>query len=341
MSILLILYCAVECKQLNKKYMKKIFYLFCVAVITASCVSQAKYNELLESEANLYTQAKECDKELNKAKAKIQDLETLVAKLNQEKELIEEDTTRLSRELQRVVEDCNKMQEQNASLLEKLKSSKTKDEIQKMLEEIQALQTELIQREDALFKAERSLKEKQAELEDRNAKITELTKLLEERDNYLNSLKDKVMKALAPFEADGLKVSEKGGKVYVSMDEKLLFQSGRWVVDAKGAKAIRELSKVLATTKDVDIVVEGHTDNVPFAGNGNVLDNWDLSVKRATSIVRILLENKDIDPTKVSASGRSEYCPIETANTKEARQANRRIEIILTPNLDELLKIFE
>lgn len=321
--------------------MKKIFYLFCVAVVSASCVTQAKYNEVLESEANLYAQAQECDKELNKAKAKIQDLETLVAKLNQEKEQIEEDTTRLSRELQRVVEDCNNMHEQNQNLLEKLKSSKTKDEIQKMLEEIQALQSELINREDALFKAERALKDKQQELADRNAKITELTTLLEERDSHLNSLKDKVVKALAPFEAEGLKVSSKDGKVYVSMDEKLLFQSGRWVVDAKGAKAIRELSKVLATTKDVDIVVEGHTDNVPFSGNGNVLDNWDLSVKRATSIVRILLENSDINPAKVSASGRSEYCPIDTADTKEARKANRRIEIILTPDLDELLKIFE
>lgn len=321
--------------------MKKIFYLFCLAVLSASCVTQAKYNEVVESEARLYEQAKECDKELNKAKAKITDLEAKIAKLSQEKELIEEDTTRLSKELQRVVEDCNKMQEQNSNLLEKLKGASSKEEIQSMLEEIQALQSELIQREDALFKAERALKEKQAELEERNAKITELTKLLEERDSYLNSLKDKVMKALAPFESEGLKVSEKGGKVYVSMDEKLLFQSGRWVVDAKGVNAIRELSKVLATTKDVDIVVEGHTDNVPYTGSGNILDNWDLSVKRATSIVRILLENKDIDPAKVSASGRSEYCPIETANTKEARQANRRIEIILTPNLDELLKIFE
>lgn len=321
--------------------MKKIFYLFCLAVLSASCVTQAKYNEVLESEANLYAQAQECDKELNKAKAKIQDLETKLSKLNKEKEQIEEDTIRLSKELQRVVADCNKMQEQNLNLLEKLQSSKTKDEFQTLLEEINALQTELIQREDALFKAERALKEKQIELEDRNAKITELTKLLDERDNYLNSLKDKVMKALAPFETEGLKVSEKGGKVYVSMDEKLLFQSGRWVVDAKGARAIRELSKVLATTKDVDIVVEGHTDNVPFDGNGNILDNWDLSVKRATSIVRILLENKDIDPAKVSASGRSEYCPIDTADTKEARKANRRIEIILTPNLDELLKIFD
>ena len=89
------------------------------------------------------------------------------------------------------------------------------------------------------------------------------------------------------------------------------------------------------------IEIEGHTDNVPFSGNGNVLDNWDLSVKRATSIVRILLENSDINPAKVSASGRSEYCPIDTADTKEARKANRRIEIILTPDLDELLKIFE
>ena len=321
--------------------MKKIIYLFCVGIFASSCVTQAKYNEVVESEARLYEQAQECDKELNKANAKIQDLETKLSKLSKEKDQIEADTIRLSRELQRVVEDCNKMQEQNSNLLDKLKGAKSKEEIQKMLEEIQNLQSELIQREDALFKAERALKEKQEELEERNAKITELTKLLEERDNHLNSLKEKVVKALAPFETEGLKVSSKGGKVYVSMDEKLLFQSGRWVVDTKGAKAIRELSNVLATTKDVDIVVEGHTDNVPFSGNGNIIDNWDLSVKRATSIVRILLENKNIDPANVSASGRSEYCPIDTADTKEARKANRRIEIILTPNLDELLKIFE
>ena len=321
--------------------MKKLIYLLCAGILAASCVTQAKYNEVLDSEARLYEQAKNCDKELNKAKAKISDLEAQIAKLSQEKEIIEEDTTRLSKELQRVVEDCNRMQEQNSNLLEKLKNASSKEDIQSMLEEIQALQSELIQREDALFKAERALKEKQQELEERNAKITELTKLLEERDNHLNSLKDKVVKALAPFEADGLKVSSKGGRVYVSMDEKLLFQSGRWVVDAKGVTAIRELSKVLATTKDVDIMVEGHTDNVPYAGNGNVLDNWDLSVKRATSIVRILLENKDLDPARVTAAGRSEYFPLDNANTVEARKANRRTEIILTPNLDELLKIFE
>ncbi len=321
--------------------MKKIIFLFCIGIIATSCVTKAKYNEVLDSESKLYEQAKECNKELNKANAKISDLEAQITKLSKEKEIIEEDTTKLSRELQRVIADCNNMHEQNQNLLEKLKSSKGKEEIQSMLEEIQGLQSELIQREDALFKAERALKEKQAELEDRNAKITELTKLLEERDTHLNSLKDKVMKALAPFEADGLTVTSKGGKVYVSMDEKLLFQSGKWVVDTKGSNAIRELSKVLATTKDVDIVVEGHTDDVPFSGNGNVLDNWDLSVKRATSIVRILLENKDINPANVSASGRGEFCPVNTESTKEARAANRRIEIILTPDLDELLKIFE
>jgi chromosome segregation ATPase len=121
--------------------MKKLIYLFCAGILASSCVTQAKYNEVLESEANLYAQVQECDKELNKAKAKIQDLETKLSKLIKEKEQIEEDTTRLSKELQRVVEDCNNMHEQNQNLLEKLKSSKTKDEIQKMLEEIQALQS--------------------------------------------------------------------------------------------------------------------------------------------------------------------------------------------------------
>jgi chemotaxis protein MotB len=138
-----------------------------------------------------------------------------------------------------------------------------------------------------------------------------------------------------------LQIESRNGRIYVSLDEKLLFQSGKWNVDSRGKQAIKQLSSVLAAQKDIDILVEGHTDNVPYGGNGNVTDNWDLSVKRATAIVRILLENKELEASRVMAAGRGEFNPIDTANTKEARQKNRRTEIILTPKLTDLLQLFE
>jgi chemotaxis protein MotB len=219
--------------------------------------------------------------------------------------------------------------------------TKSKEEIQAMLSEIQALQSELMAREDALFKAERDLQEKQNQLEAQNAKITELTALIEQQAQKMQDIKDKIQKALVGYEGDGLQIESRNGRIYVSLDEKLLFQSGKWNVDARGKKAIQQLSAVLAANKDIDILVEGHTDNVPYAGNGHVLDNWDLSVKRATAIVRILLENRDLEASRVMAAGRGEFNPIDTADTKEARQKNRRTEIILTPKLTELLQLFE
>jgi chemotaxis protein MotB len=233
------------------------------------------------------------------------------------------------------------MQEQNKELFDKLKATKSKEEIQAMLSEIQALQGELMAREDALFKAERDLQDKQNQLEAQNAKITELTALIEAQNAKMQDIKNKIQNALVGYEGDGLQIESRNGRIYVSLDEKLLFQSGKWNVDSRGKQAIKQLSSVLAAQKDIDILVEGHTDNVPYGGNGNVTDNWDLSVKRATAIVRILLENKELEASRVMAAGRGEFNPIDTANTKEARQKNRRTEIILTPKLTDLLQLFE
>jgi chemotaxis protein MotB len=136
-------------------------------------------------------------------------------------------------------------------------------------------------------------------------------------------------------------VKQKNGKVYVSMEESLLFASGKYEVTAKGADALKKLSKVLESNVDINIMVEGHTDNVPYKGTDQLLDNWDLSAKRATTVVRILLNGSGINPERITAAGRSEYAPIDKANTPEARSKNRRTEIILSPKLDELLKIIE
>lgn len=222
-----------------------------------------------------------------------------------------------------------------------MQASKSEEEYTKLMTEINSLQDELVRREDALFKAERLLLDKQKELEIQNAKMVELTRTVEQQEQKMQEIKNLVKNALVGFEGNGLEIYNKNGRVYVSLDEQLLFQSGKWDVDSRGVSALNNLSNVLAQNKDINIVVEGHTDDVPYKGTGNIQDNWDLSVKRATSIVRILLRNNEINPTRITASGHGEFFPVETGRTPEARKKNRRTEIILTPNLDSLIKAFE
>jgi chemotaxis protein MotB len=217
--------------------------------------------------------------------------------------------------------------------LDILKTGST-SEIEILMEELQNTRRDLTLREDRLREAEK-------ELEDRNARLIELQEVLAQKEQAVKDLRDKVMRALVGFTDDGLTVHEKNGKVYVSMDEKLLFKTGRWDVDPNGQRALRDLSKLLAENPDINIMVEGHTDDVPMRGSGEVKDNWDLSVMRATAVTKILTQNPQLDPERIIAAGRSEYVPLVPEKTPEARQMNRRTEIILTPKLDELLEILE
>ena len=178
------------------------------------------------------------------------------------------------------------------------------------------------------------LAEKEAKLAEKEARLEELQSILDQKDAEVKALRNKVTNALKGFQDKGLSIHEKNGKVYVSVDAELLFASGSWEIDNKVKETLSELGKVLAADQDINVVIEGHTDNVPFKGSGNVKDNWDLSVMRATSVVKEILKNKEINPQRITASGRSEYLPIDTDRAK-----NRRIEIILTPKLDELFKI--
>ncbi len=178
-------------------------------------------------------------------------------------------------------------------------------------------------------------------LEEREAKVQELQDILDRKDSIVNSLQNKVAAALTGFKGSGLEVIQKNGKVYVSLSEQLLFKSGSREIDPKGKEAIAKLAKVLEANQDINIAVEGHTDNVPYTGSGQVKDNWDLSVLRATTITRILTEGTSIDPNRITASGRGQFSPIDPAKTEAARKLNRRTEIILTPKLDDLFKIIE
>ena len=169
----------------------------------------------------------------------------------------------------------------------------------------------------------------------KRTKVNELEEIIASKDAIVKALKDKVAKALLGFRDKGLSVIEKDGKVYVSMDAKLLFASGSTKVDSEGIKALKELAKVLEDQEDLEILVEGHTDTDKMRSNSHPVDNWELSVLRATSVVKKILENSTMDPPTVSASGRSQFIPIDIEN----KAKNRRIEVVLIPKLDELFEI--
>ena len=187
----------------------------------------------------------------------------------------------------------------------------------------------------------KEIEQTQIKLNDRVSQIEELEQLLKAREEAIVAIRRKVADALLGFEGKGLSISTRDGKVYVSMEDKLLFRSGSFNIDPEGAKAVAELGVVLGQNTDINVMVEGHTDNVPYKGKSQLIDNLDLSAKRATTVVRLLLKSKNIDPSRIIASGRGEFMPVDINDTKEARAKNRRTEIILTPKLDELMQLMD
>ncbi|MEZ5104234.1 MAG: OmpA family protein [Draconibacterium sp.] len=310
---------------------------FIVAVIfLSSCVSLKQYNDSQEKMKKSIAENEQLKKE------KI-DLEAVNSGLADKNKQLESKLKSVEKELDDAKYSV-KIQKERVVATEKeiadlqrqldVLNSGSSTEIENLLKELNETREDLNIREDKLREAEK-------ELESRNAKLIELQQILARKDEAVKDLKNKVMNALTGFNNKGLTVHEKNGKVYVSLDEKLLFKTGKWDVDPNGQKALKELSKVLAQNPDINIMVEGHTDNVPMRGSGEVKDNWDLSVMRATAVTKILMAGNDIDPVRIIAAGRSEYLPLSAEQTAEGRQMNRRTEIILTPNIDELLKIIE
>ncbi|NNK40008.1 MAG: OmpA family protein, partial [Winogradskyella sp.] len=201
------------------------------------------------------------------------------------------------------------------------------------------LLAQLEAKEQALAAENARLNQLKQELESRSQRVAELETIIANKDAAMTRLKDAISKALTNFEGKGLTVEQRDGKVYVSMENKLLFQSGSWSVGSEGRRAVEQLGEVLADNPDIAILIEGHTDNVPYKGNAQLSGNWDLSTKRATAIVNILRENNDINPENLTAAGRGEYAPIASNTTAEGKAKNRRIEVILTPKLDEISKL--
>ncbi|MCQ2227804.1 MAG: OmpA family protein [Bacteroidales bacterium] len=201
---------------------------------------------------------------------------------------------------------------------------------------IQDKDAELRNKNQQIADQNAELKNAMNEIEEQAARLRELEAALAAKDKAMAELRNTIANALTDFSSDDLTVTHRNGRVYVSLEEKLLFESGKYDVNANGATALRKIASVLASHKELSIVVEGHTDNVPYHGQV-ILDNWDLSVKRATSVLRILIENGQIDKSHIEATGRADTMPIDTNNSAEARKKNRRTEIILAPNMDQII----
>jgi chemotaxis protein MotB len=202
------------------------------------------------------------------------------------------------------------------------------------------LLVQLEAKEKALATEKERLNKLNADLKERSARVNELESMIAAKEAAMNKLKETLSKSLKAFEGKGLTVHQKDGKVYVSVENKLLFESGSWAVGPEGKKAVVAVGKVLGDNPEISVLIEGHTDNDKFAGAvGQIENNWDLSTKRATAIVNILGENKAVKKENLTAAGRGEFAPLMSNDTPEGKAKNRRIEIILTPKLDEISKM--
>ncbi|MCL5126961.1 MULTISPECIES: OmpA family protein [unclassified Algibacter] len=312
---------------------KTVLTLLTLAVLT-SCVSPKVYKELESKYAKL--------KQENR---KISDANEALLR---EKTVAENELKQLHTAYDEAVAQRDKLQSDYNSTktnydnlknsydaLEKNSSASIAANSQKNRE----LLAQLEAKEQALAAENARLEKLKSELENRSNRVAELESVIAAKDAAMTALKNAISKALTDFEGKGLTVEQRDGKVYVSMENKLLFSSGSWAVGAEGKRAVKQLGSVLGDNPDIAVLIEGHTDNVPYKGNGILTSNWDLSTKRATAIVNILRENADINAENLTAAGRGEFAPVASNETAVGKAKNRRIEVILTPKLDELSKL--
>lgn len=315
--------------------MRKIAYLILIAGLT-SCVSARKYKDATGKLQNCENENSVMNQKNQALTVSVNELESKLKKSQADAASLDEklkETEALRAALDRA---GKRLEEANTDLEKQLESLKkgSSEEINKLLDQLQSTQADIQQREEQLRKTE-------SELSAKNARLSELQDALDKKDEMVRQLKEKVVNALVGFNNNGLSINERNGKVYVSMEERLLFKTGDWNVDVKGKQALKDLAEVLAQNPEINVMVEGHTDDVPMRGTGQVKDNWDLSVMRATAVTKILLENKLIDPQRITSAGRGEFFPLATGKTPEDRQKNRRTEIILSPRMDEIFKLFD
>ena len=327
-----------------------ILHFIAIILLLSSCVTPKIHNALLsenERVSNKLTANEKMVLQLNDAleekEGKILIIENLLSELRN-------DSVHNGKALTILQDKYNELSDTYDLLTSKSSrymADKAK-ETKKLLEQLEQVQTALFAKEDELNNLSNSLdiKEKELrlaedELSARSIRVTELEAIINRKDSMVTSLKNSISKALIGLEGEGLTIEQRNGKVYISLEEDLLFASGKYVVNNGGITALNKLATALSVQTDLEILVEGHTDDIPLSGKGLVKDNWDLSVMRATNVVKVLTKNPSLNPLQLTAAGRAEFSPISSNETKEGRSSNRRIEMILSPNLDDLFDLLD
>ncbi len=303
-------------------------------VLMSSCVSPKVYKDLENKYADIKKENNTLNDELetlrNQGNTRSNEYNELKAKYNEELDT----KNKLAADLAAARTNYNTLKD-SYDALDKNSSSALQANTKKNKE----LLAQLEAKENALAAESARLESLKSALEDRSKRVAELEQVIAAKEAAMNTLKQSISSALTDFEGKGLTVEQRDGKVYVSMENKLLFNSGSWAVGSEGKKAIAQLAQVLSENPDISVLIEGHTDNDPYKGSEFVSGNWDLSAKRATSIVKLLEQNNAIKRDNLTAAGRGEYAPIATNDSNEGKAKNRRIEVILSPKLDELSKL--
>jgi chemotaxis protein MotB len=309
--------------------------LAATALTLPSCVTAKRYEDLQARQRNEQEARLAAEQQTRQLKADLQKTNDAMAELRTDQKRLIADSTQTGNSLRRTRTLYSQLTESYDKLLKNSDRA-----LSDRNSEYGKLAKDLASREAELGTLDVNLRKSKADLAAREAKLTELTQALAEKDKAVNDLKARVSNALLSFNSKDLQVKLKDGKVYVSLSEQLLFKSGSTKVDPKGQEALKKLATVLQEQKDVNVVVEGHTDNVPMRPTGGITDNWDLSALRATDIAR-LLTSSGVEPSRITASGRSQYIPVASNSTPQDKALNRRTEIILTPKLDELFQILD
>lgn len=309
--------------------------LLFLALSTTSCVSKKIYTDLENKFAELKKErnALADENELLKSGKSQSDLDN--ANLKSELEKLKAERAKLAADYEATSNNLKTLQN-SYDALEKNSDEALKANMDKNRELLAQLET----KEKALAAEKARLDKLSKDFKDRSDRVAELENLIAAKEAAMKKLRETLSKSLKAFEGKGLIVHQKDGKVYVSMENKLLFESGSWNVGAEGKKAVDLVGKVLGDNPDISVLIEGHTDNDKITGTlgGGVENNWDLSTKRATAIVNILSANPKVKKENLTAAGRSEYSPLVSNESADGKAKNRRIEIILTPKLDELTK---
>ena len=303
--------------------MKKALLLLILSLFT-SCISSKIFNEIESRYATLKGENASLETAHNQLIKNYDSLRyhygELVGQYEKQSQLLATTSGTLA-----TLQDAYAALEQNSN--EALQASIEKN--RGLLEEIQIKEGELLSERTRLDSLKR-------ELSSRIARVEELEGLVADKEALMSALKTALTDALVSFKGNGLSVEQRDGKVYVSMENKLLFQSGSWSVGNTGKQALKQLGSVLAANPEIAVLIEGHTDSDPYIGNDNLSGNWDLSTKRATEIVKLLLKNNKIKAENLTAAGRGQHQPLATNKTAAGKAKNRRIEVILTPKLDKI-----